>query len=216
MAHRIRHAMNNDPEPGKLSGIVEADETFVGGKIRKCLPGAGKGWQARQRSQRMWKAKRVPVAVLVSRDGKARARALDKVSSSNLKAFIQENVDLDRAALHTDEWKGYLQVGGSFAGGHHSVSHRKGEYAKPGGIHSNTAECFNGLFKRSIQGAWHHISREHIQRYLDEQCFRWSSRDVDDGARTLAALDRVGGVRLYYKQPTTPTERGGESLMAGG
>lgn len=80
--------------------------------------------------------------------------------------------------------------------------HVKREYAGAGGIHWNTAESFNGLFKRSIQGAWHHISAEHINRYLAEQCFRWSNRKVNDGERTLAALDRVGGVRLYYRTPT--------------
>lgn len=205
MAHRIRHAMQNDPKPGKLSGIVEADETHVGGKIRK---GAGPrpkrhegDSSARVRAaQRAWQEKRVPVAVLVSRDGKARARALDKVTGENLRAFIVENVELGNATLHTDEHHGYQAVGREFSGGHHAVKHAQGEYAR-GAVHSNTAEAFNGLFKRSIQGAWHHISREHIGRYLDEQCFRWSNRQVSDGARTLEALGRVDGVRLYYRTP---------------
>lgn len=218
MAHRIRHAMQNNPTPGKLTGILEADETHVGGKLRKGAHALGKNKvKARQAAQRAWKAKRVPVAVLVSRDGQARARALDKITGENLKAFIAENADTANATLHTDEHGGYKSIGAEFAGGHHAVNHAKGEYARgPGNsIHSNTVEAFHGLFKRSIQGSWHHISREHIGRYLDEQCFRWSNRKMDSGERTVAALGRVAGVRLYYKRPTQ-TKQGGESLVARG
>lgn len=204
MAHRIRHAMQNDPAPTKLSGVLEADETHVGGKIRrraaKGSPFDGKGTERRQEAQKAWRAKRVPVAVLVSRDGKARARALDKVTGAALRDFLADNADETRSALHTDEEKSYKAPGKGFRDGHHVVNHAQGEYAR-GSVHSNTAEAFNGLFKRSILGSWHHISREHIDRYLDEQCFRWSSRDVTDGERTVAALGRVAGVRLYYRTP---------------
>lgn len=206
MAHRIRHAMNNDPKKGDpLSGVLEADEMYVGGKVRQGRRPAGARHaddftKRRQAAQRAWQDKRVPVAVLVSRDGKARARALDKVSGKNLKQFLADNADKANSTLYTDEHGGYVAPGREFAGGHESVKHAKGEYSR-GEVHSNTAECFNGLFKRSIQGAWHHISREHIQRYLDEQVFRWSNRKVDDGERTLAALGRVEGVRLYYRTP---------------
>lgn len=210
MAHRIRHAMQNDQNPLKLSGVVEADETYVGGKPRN----KARGKNPRQIAARARQEKLAPVAVLVSRDGQARARALDRVTSESLGSFIKSNVNVANATLHTDEHRGYYEVGAEFAGGHHSVNHRQGEYVR-GAVHSNTVESFHGLFKRSIQGAWHHISREHMGRYLDEQCFRWSNRKVNDGERTLAALDRVGGVRLYYKRPTQP-KQGSQSLVAGG
>jgi transposase-like protein len=205
MAHRIRHAMQNDPNPGKLTGILEADETHVGGKVRRAAgkrPDRFDGNRTKriQAGQKAWREKRTPVAVLVSRDGKARARALDKVTGKNLRAFLADNADAKNATLHTDEHEGYTALGREFSGGHHVVNHAKGEYAR-GAVHSNTAEAFNGLFKRSIQGSWHHISAFHMQRYLDEQCFRWSNRDVNDGERTITALDRIGGVRLYYKTP---------------
>lgn len=208
MAHRIRHAMQNDPAPSKLSGILEADETYVGGKVRKGKPGTGKGSQARQAASREWRDKRVPVAVLVSRDGEARARALDKVTADSLSGFLRENADAQNATLHTDEHRGYTIVGREFSGGHHTVNHIDGEYAR-GAVHSNTAESFNGLFKRSILGSWHHISREHINRYLAEQCFRWSQRKVTDGERTLTALDRVGGIRLYLRTPARSEGKAG-------
>lgn len=216
MAHRIRHAMQNDPNPGKLSGVLEADETYVGGKPRRKAGQTFKkdlGSPARRQAAALKMLdKRVPVAVLVSRDGKARARALDKVTGENLRAFLKEHADETRSTLHTDEHKGYVAPGRGFAGGHHAVKHAQGEYAR-GSVHSNTAESFNSLFKRSVLGAWHHVSREHIQRYLDEQCFRWSHRKVNDGERTVAALDRVAGVRLYYKRPTQP-KQGGSGLVA--
>ncbi|HKX45430.1 MAG TPA: IS1595 family transposase [Planctomycetota bacterium] len=213
MAHRIRHAMENDPDAGKLSGIVEADETYVGGKVRKGSGAKGDtDTKRRQAAQKAWSDKRVPVAVLVSRDGKARARAMQKVTGKRVTEFIAENVDMENSTLHTDEAPLYVGPGRKFAGGHHAVNHAKGEYAR-GSVHSNTAESFNGLFKRSIQGAWHHISREHIGRYLAEQCFRWSHRDVNDGERTVAALTRVGGVRLYYQTPQGHPEARG--LVAG-
>ncbi len=136
------------------------------------------------------------------------------MTGDNLREFIKANANVSDATLHTDEHHGYVSVGGEFSGGHHTVKHAEGEYAR-GPVHSNTAESFNGLFKRSINGAWHHISREHIGRYLDEQCFRWSNRKVNDGERTIAALDRVGGVRLYYRTPEGG-KGGGESLVASG
>lgn len=212
MAHRIRHAMKNDPFPGKLSGVIEADETHVGGKIRRGA-GSTKGSKTKriQAAQRAWQAKRVPVAVLVTRDGKARAKALDKVTAKNLREFLKENVDTTKSTLHTDEHQGYVGVGREFSGGHHAVKHARGEYAR-GSVHSNTVESFNGLFKRSIQGSWHHISRQHIGRYLDEQCFRWSNRKLADGERAIAALSRVGGVRLYYQ--TTEGREGQAGLVA--
>lgn len=218
MAHRIRHAMQNDPNPGKLTGIVEADETYVGGKLRRIAGrvsvGDAQSPERRSKRRKAMFAKRVPVAVLVSRDGQARARALEKVAGPALREFIKANVDLGNATLHTDEHQSYVSIGREFQGGHEVVAHRKGEYAR-GDVHSNTVESFHGLFKRSINGAWHHISAEHMPRYLDEQCFRWSNRKVNDGERTFAALDRVGGVRLYYQTPKAP-KQGGQSLVAGG
>ena len=213
MAHRIRHAMQNDPNPGMLSGIVEADETYIGGKIRKGALGKGESeHERRSESVKAWKAKRVPVAVLVSRDGKARAKAMDKVTATNVREFLKENVDHANATLHTDESPIYRKHGRDFSGGHHAVNHAIGEYAR-GAVHSNTAESFNGLFKRSIQGSWHHISEQHIGRYLDEQCFRWSNRGVNDGERAILALGRISGVRLYYRTPQGSEGQAG--LVAG-
>jgi hypothetical protein len=191
MAHRIRAAMANGGPQGPLTGNVEVDEVYIGGKPRH------KGTGVRGRG-----TKKTPVAVLVQRDGAARARAVERVDGKTLKAFIRENV-AKSATIYSDECNSYTGIGKEFDGGHHVVRHAypHREYARPGGVHSNTAESFNGLFKRAIQGSWHHISKEHIGRYLDEQVYRWTHREVSDTQRTLTALGRVEGIRLYYRKP---------------
>jgi transposase-like protein len=211
LCHRIRLMLSNGGDPAKLTGNVEADETYVGGKPRNRTH--GKNIKARQKAQAAWRGKRVPVAVLVSRDGQARARALHKVTAKELHGFLRSNVDLSAARLNSDEFPKYRTIGREFAGGHESVNHARGEYAR-GDAHSNTAESFNGLFKRAYHGAWHHISREHIQRYLDKQCFRWSNRKATDWQRTVLALAQMDGVRLYYREPRRRGANEGGSLVA--
>lgn len=211
LCHRIRFMLANGDDPTKLVGDVEADEMYVGGKPRH----AAGTRKSRSAGSKAWREKRVPVAVLVSRDGKARARAMEKVTSDNLRSFLTTNADASKARLMTDELALYRPIGRKFAGGHEVVRHNLREYARKDGVHSNTAESFNGLFKRSIQGSWHHISREHIGRYLDEQCFRWSNKSVSDFDRTKTALAQMNGVRLYYKQPRRQGQQDGARLVAG-
>jgi hypothetical protein len=214
LCHRIRHMLANAGPLPPLTGIVEADEMYVGGKPRRHAR-APKGNRTTGAQRGRSTEKKTPVQVLVQRDGGgARARATIRVTKEALQPFIREHV-AKTAAIHSDEWGGYAGVGKGFDGGHHVVQHGQGEYAR-GNIHSNTAESFNGLFKRSILGSWHHISREHIGRYLDEQCFRWTHKDVSDWKRTERAIAQAGGVRLYYKKPRRQGEQDGARLVAGG
>jgi len=212
MAHRIRHAMANGGMFAKLEGIVEADEMYVGGKPRRHA-GAPKGKRTTGAGRGRSTEKKTPVQVLVQRDGGgARARATMRVDGATLQPFIREHV-AKSAAIHSDEWGGYTGLAKHFDGGHHVVRHGQGEYAR-GAVHSNSAESFNGLFKRAINGAWHHVSREHIGRYLDEACFRWSHRKEHDSDRTLRALRQTDGVRLYYRKPRRPPADAGSSLVS--
>jgi transposase-like protein len=195
LAHRIREAMRQEPLLGMLSGVVEADETYVGGKPRRHA-GKPKGQRATGVQRGRSLERKVCVQVLVQRDGPARARAVERVDGKTLKPYIVEHVEKS-AAIHSDEWGGYTGLAKHFEGGHHVVRHGQGEYAR-GNVHSNSAESFNGLFKRSILGAWHHISRQHIGRYLDEATFRWSARKISDGERTALAIRGIEGKRLMY------------------
>ena len=186
LAHRIRLAMKVDPLASKLAGIVEVDETYVGGKPRK------KGVSKRGRG-----TKKTPVVALVERNGRIRTRVVEHINADNLKTAIRQTVH-PKAAIHTDELNLYKGIGQEFAGGHQTVNHSIGEYAR-GAVNTNTAESFFALLKRGVHGTFHHISKTHLHRYCDEFSFRWDERKVTDGERTVAAIKGAEGKRLIYK-----------------
>lgn len=188
MCHRIRHAM----EQGSLTltGPVEADETYVGGKPRYGAP--------KQTGRRDAKK---PVVVLVERNGgKAHATFMRDVTDINMRQEMQKVIDKN-ATIFTDQSVVYTSTKNHFAG-HHTVNHHAKEYARhePGFVvHSNTAESFFALLKRGHYGTFHHISEKHIQRYCNEFAFRWSNRKVSDAERTKEAIRGAEGKRLMYK-----------------
>jgi hypothetical protein len=192
LCHRIRHAMSQEPLAGLLGkhGTVAVDETYVGGKRRKGTPGEPAYGRA---------TKKTPVVALVERDGRVRAQVMAKPTKENLHAAILQ-VTHPTATIHTDEWSGYHGIGAHFLGGHHTVAHSRGEYARDG-VHVNDAEAFFALFKRGIVGSFHSISVKHMPRYLTEFSFRWDHRKRTDGERTAEAITGVEGKRLMYRQP---------------
>ena len=192
LMHRIRFAMRDDAaEKPKLSGIVEADETYVGGKPRNKQKGKGpiKGWL---------QTRKTPVVSLVQRDGNIRSFVTADVTSNNLARILRENIAAD-AHLMTDSSVVYRShiVRSPFAK-HDMTNHRAGEYARPGGIHSNTVESAFSLLKRGVYGTFHNVSRKHLHRYVSEFDFRWNARKMDDGARTALAIRSANGKRLTY------------------
>jgi transposase-like protein len=186
MAHRIRHAMSQEPLAGLLSGTVEVDETYVGGKPRK---GTGKHKRGRGTTK-------VPVVALVERGGRVRARSVERVNATTLKDAIRSNVDRS-AAIMTDELKSYAGIGKEFDGGHQTVTHSKGEYrrAEAG---TNEVEAYFALLKRGVYGSFHHISKQHLNRYCDEFSFRWNHRKSSDADRIMEAIRCSEGKRLTY------------------
>lgn len=193
LAHRIREAMRCEPEAGSMSGIVESDEAWVGGKPRK-VNGRGGTRHPRHTDKQ-------PVQTLVQRDGKKVTRVIADVTAANLKANIDALVDKSKTTLMTDEGKGYTKLGREFAGGHKTVEHGVYEYAKPDGSHINTAESSHSLIKRGIYGTFHHVSKVHLQRYLDQFDFLWNGRKVTDTERRDMAVRGSEGKRLMYRQP---------------
>jgi transposase-like protein len=186
LMHRIRYAL----KPGtsrKLHGIIEVDETYVGGKPR---PGTGRHKRGRGTAK-------TPVFAMVERGGNIRRRVVADVSGRNLKAIIREGVHAG-AAIHSDEWPSYAGIGREFAGGHHVVNHKRQEYVR-GNVMTNTAESSFATLKRGIVGIYHSVSRKHLHRYIGEFDFRWNARKVDDGARTVLAVRGAKGKRLDYK-----------------
>jgi len=187
LAHRIRLAMKEDPLASALKGTVEVDETYVGGKPRK---GDGKV------HKRGRGTKKAPVLALVERDGRVRTKPIEFVTAKTLKSAIHENVNHE-ARIVTDELPSYNGIGEDFEGGHKTVNHSAGEYARDD-INVNSAESFFALLKRGVHGTFHHVSKKHLHRYCDEFSFRWDHRKVTDGERTVAAIEGVVGKRLMY------------------
>ena len=191
MTHRIREAMNMEREYPSLEGTIEVDETYVGGKPRK---GSGNTRTGRG-------TKKIPVIVLVERDGSAVSHPISRVTTQELKGAIRKNVKVS-AKICTDEYRSYKGIGKEFARGHSTVHHSSGEYKNADGEHTNTAESFFALIKRGHYGIFHLMSEQHLHRYVTEFEFRWNLRKVTDGERMVSAIKGARGKRLYSLQPT--------------
>jgi transposase-like protein len=182
MAHRIRYAMGQPPLAEKLHGIVEADETYIGGKAH------GKRGRGAEN--------KTPVFALVQRGGDVRSFKTENVTAKNLKAMIRENVD-KTSTIMTDEFLVYKGLSKEFAG-HQTVSHGTGEYVR-GNAHTNYCEGYFGILKRGIVGVYHHVSKQHLDQYLKEFNFRYNSRKVDDEVRMMLAINSVADKRLVLR-----------------
>ena len=188
---RIRHGLSHDG--AKLTGTIEADETYLGGRPRRF-----RGHMHKHKTGRG--THKVPLVGVVQRGGDVRFRVMDRVTSDRLSEVLAENADLT-CRLITDEWAGYKRVGKAFQGGHEAVNHAWGEYAKRGSdVHSNTIESVFGLLKRGINGTFHSVSKKHLPNYLNEFEFRWNTRKMDDGQRVARAIRQVDGKRLEYRE----------------
>ncbi|HEX8912385.1 MAG TPA: IS1595 family transposase [Humisphaera sp.] len=189
LLHRVRFAMAPDAATApKLSGDVECDETYVGGKPRK---GAGQPRPKRGRG-----TKKTPVFAMVQRGGGVRAQVMTTVNAKNIKAALAANVE-PAARIITDSLPPYVPATVEFAA-HESVNHGAGEYAR-GEIHTNTIEGFFSMIKRGIYGVYHNVSKEHLHRYLAEFEFRHNHRKSCDGERVTAAIQAAEGKRLVYR-----------------
>lgn len=189
MAHRLRYAMSEDGTLGMFSGVVEADETFVGGRRR-----------LNRRGDRAMDNK-TPVVALVERGtGRVRAVPMPRVTADNIGKMLERNVK-PSATLMTDENAVYRVFSENAGMRHESVNHSKDEYVR-GNAHSNTVEGFFSLLKRGINGTFHHVSSGHLGRYCDEFSFRYTRRKMSDGARAADIVKGADGKRLTYRQPS--------------
>jgi transposase-like protein len=209
LMHRIRLAMTPDSmNPPKLTGIVESDETYVGGKPRKRTPAARQ--QLKDMGHRRMphpKNTKVPVMVLVQRGGTVRAMVVPVVNARNVREILKSNIAAS-ARLMTDESNLYQKVGQEF-GDHQTVTHSKYEYAR-GDVHVNSAENFFSRLKRQLYGTHHCVSKRHLHRYVSEVAFKHNTRHMEDGERVSAAITGSEGKRLRYRAPVAtryPAER---------
>lgn len=188
MAHRIREALRPlAGEAGPLGGknkVVEADETYVGGK-------------AKNRKNHI--PPKEAVFSLVERGAKVRSRHVADVTGKTLRDAMIKQID-KASYLMTDEAPVYGKIGKTFAG-HGTVNHSAEEYVRAYFWHTNTVEGYFSILKRGITGVYHHVSKEHLHRYLVEFDFRYNERSalgVSDAERAAKALKGIEGKRLTY------------------
>jgi hypothetical protein len=171
MAHRLRAGMANE-DFRKLMGIVEVDETFVGGKAHN------KHWDKRDGGGRGGLGSgKIPVVGAVARKGKVVARVIETVSGDILKTFVRGAVSEKVSLLVTDEWVGYRGLDKDYP--HHVIRHTSGQYVV-GAIHTNTIEGFWSIFKRGVVGTFHKVSAKYLPLYVAEFQFRYNNRDNAD------------------------------------
>jgi transposase-like protein len=188
MCHRIREALTpaSATPIGGQSNVVEADETFIGGK-------------SKNRAYAKKEPKKHAVMTLVDRDGESRSFHIANVKAKTLREKIVTTVSR-KSHLMTDELASYEKVGKEFAN-HGTVNHSANQFAKLGGfVHTNTAECRFSLMKRAVFGTHHSISEAHLPRYLAEWDFKWNTRKMTDGKRAAIALEGIEGKRLTYRR----------------
>jgi transposase-like protein len=207
LCHRIRESLR-ETRPDLLGGsnkVVEADESFVGGKE------TNKHKSKRREGMTGGKGKE-PVFALVEREGRVRSYHLPDVTAKNLGAVLHAQIDR-KSYLITDDAPQYVKIAEVFSG-HATVNHSADEYVRLGGfVHTNTVEGFFSIMKRSIYGTHHHISQQHLGRYLAERDFVYNNREklgVTDAQRMAKSVQGIVGKRLTYRR----TRRAEETAQA--
>jgi transposase-like protein len=188
---RVRHGLGDEtPAETKLTGTVEVDEVYIGGKPRY------KGFGLNKRGRG---TEKIPVLGMVQRDGDVRFRMMDRLTSERIGEVLAENADLT-CRLITDEFPVYKGLGKHFEGGHEVVKHSAKEYVRRGtDVHSNTVEGVFSLIRRGVMGTFHSVTRKHLPNYLNEFQFRWNTRKLTDGERVSKAIKKIDGKRLVYR-----------------
>jgi transposase-like protein len=197
MQHRIRLALQSKAA-GKLSGPVEADETFIGGSSRnmhakrrkQIVKGRGAGASGK-----------TAVMGMLARGGEVRCAVVPDVGGATMQAEVRRHVE-PGSHLLTDAWLAYRSLVPDYM---HSFVDHTVEYVR-GSIHTNGLENFWSLLKRCIKGTHVQVEPYHLHRYVDAEAFRFNNRKTDDGERFLRALSGMAGKRLTYDALISGTE----------
>ena len=192
MLHRVREACQSGKF--KLAGVVEVDETYVGGKERN-------KHESKKRKSGRGTAGETPVIGARERGGKVKAMPIEATDGRSLIEFVEATAE-PGATVYADDAKAYVNLSTILNQyQHESVKHSAGEYAR-GVVHTNGIESVWSVFKRSLTGTWHHVSNKHLGRYVNEAAFRLNEGNCEmDTLDRMEALARgVGGKRLSYQE----------------
>lgn len=189
MLHRVREAMRSG-DFRKLAGVVESDETFVGGESKNMH----KSVRERKIKGRGAVGKRIVHGIL-ERGGEVRASVVESTEGKELQPIIRTNVERG-SAVYTDAHGGYRGLWDAYV---HDVVDHATEYVR-GEVHTNGIENFWSLFKRTLGGTYIHAAPFHLQRYVDEQVRRFNNRKTNDGERFADVMQTVVGRRITYRQ----------------
>ncbi len=206
MAHRIRWALGQEPLASKLAGIVEMDETYIGGKQRfgekpKYQWGEDGRPKPKAKKNPDWRDKKAPVVSILQRDGQVRSKHFERVTAENLEPMIQETIDKS-AHVMTDSAN--LYHGAPESHKHSTVNHKAKEYVRHEDgvcITTNTVESYFAIIKRGIDGIYHHVSKTYLDQYLREFDYRYNVRKMNDADRFTLAVKKTEGKRLTLRNP---------------
>jgi transposase-like protein len=199
MDHRLRLAMKTQSFLKPMTGEVEADETFIGGKetnkhtnkrIIKTHPGGKRGGGT--------EGKAIVMGMLERETGQFRATIVPSTRKHHLQAQVRDNV-APGATLYTDAHGSYRGLAGEYK---HDVVDHAAEYVR-GRVHVNGVENFWSLLKRGLTGIYHSVEVEHLDRYLDEFTYRYNTRAATDAQRFASSVPRISGKRLTYAELTS-------------
>ncbi len=198
LLHRIREGMKREPMAGLLSGVVIADETWVGGDPKNRHASA----RIAEGASRWTTDKTTVLSVIDKASGEARSAVVPNVKAATLRKAMEAElmVNLGASELHTDSATYYRSME-PILKGHQSVNHNEGEYVR-GDVTSNAAEGYFSQLKRSIDGTHHHVSTEHLQRYLNQFDFMYTHCKDTDSERMRTLVGNVEGRRLTYRPLT--------------
>jgi transposase-like protein len=208
MLHRIRQSMGSENKLlATMRGTIISDETYIGGDPQRMNAKTRRryeGWDQApvpftpgEFRPNQLTAKTPVVSLVNAVTGEVRSKVVPNVTGSILRKVIAEQVDMANSGLETDEGAWYGQLGQEFAS-HSTVNHSAGQYVNKGTT-TNMVEGFFSQLKRSIDGTHHHVSREHLHRYLGEFDFRYSTCKMSDYGRMRTLAKQMEG-RLSYQR----------------
>ncbi|HFK5527160.1 TPA: IS1595 family transposase [Elizabethkingia anophelis] len=192
MLQRIRACFGIE-NSNELEGVVECDETFIGGKNKN----RHKDKKVPHSQGRSFKDK-VPVMGMLQRDGKMNAFVVDDTKRKSIQPLIYKYVNT-ATRLITDEWLAYTGLGKDYD--HRIIDHSKKEYVnlQDNTIHTNNIEGSWNILKRSVSGMYNHVSKKHLQKYVDEFVYRFNLRKVSDQEKFRYLLSN-SNVRTKYRE----------------